>query len=62
MRVQIETTEQVIEGEIVDGVPLDDGEGFDLDAYFTVREDDDTLVKVMGWLVTVQLIDERLAA
>ena len=60
MRVLVETVEDVIEGEVIDGLLLDGVSGrFDLDATFTVRCDDGDCIRVHGWLVDVEVLTEE---
>ena len=59
MRVLVETLEDVIEGEVISGEPLDDvSGGFDLEGAFTVRCDDGQCFLIHGWLVEVEVLPE----
>ena len=61
MRVLVETFEDVIEGDVVDGQLLDGVSGrFDLGAEFTVRCDDGKCVRIHGWMVEVEVLFEDL--
>ena len=60
MRVVVETLDDVIEGDVIDGLLLDGVSGsFDLNAAFTVRCDDGQCVQIHGWLVAVEVLPEE---
>lgn len=59
MRVLVETLEDVIEEDVIDGVLLDGvSGGFDLGAEFTLRCDDGRCVQIHGWMVEVEVVFE----
>ena len=64
MRVLVETFEDVIEGDVIEGESLDGvSGGFDLEAEVTIRCDDGQCVRIHSWLVEVELLlDDPLPA
>jgi len=57
-RIVAELYDVVLEGVVVDGVPVDEGSGdFDLELEFTVRCEDGVLIKVQGWAVDVTVLE-----
>ena len=57
MRVLVEGFEAVIEGEVIDGEPLDESTGeFDLGCEYTVRCDDGVCFKIHGWMVETIIV------
>ena len=60
MRVLVETMDDVIEGDVIDGERLDEvSDTFDLESIFTVRCDDGECVKIHGWLVEVEILPDE---
>ena len=52
MRVFVEGLFAVIEGEVIDGEPLNEFSGeYDLDCEYTVRCDNGKCFKIFGWMV-----------
>lgn len=57
-RIVAEMYDVVLEGVVVDGIPLEESTAtFDLDCEFTVRCDDGALYKVQGWAVDVTVLE-----
>ena len=57
-RIVAELYDGVLEGVIVDGVPVDEVYGdFSLDCEVTVRCEDGALFKVQGWAVDVRVLE-----
>jgi len=57
-QIVAELYDAVLEGVVVDGIPVDEGSGdFDLKCEFTVRCEDGALFKVQGWAVDVTVLE-----
>lgn len=57
-RIVAELYDVVLEGVVVDGVPVDESAPvFDLECEFTVRCDDGARFKVQGWAVDVTVLE-----
>jgi hypothetical protein len=57
-RIVAELYDVVLEGVVIDGIPIEESSAeFDLECEFTLRCDDGATYKVPGWAVDITVLD-----